>query len=83
VRAIEYIIRSQDSNISPRTKPNKNVCSQTKLVLQSSGRGDNVIMQEIEASRLYLRQFTPNDLDELYRIYSDTVIDLIIFLCLE
>jgi ribosomal-protein-alanine N-acetyltransferase len=28
-------------------------------------------MQEIETPRLYLRQFTPNDLDELYRIYSD------------
>lgn len=29
------------------------------------------IMQEIETARLYLRQFTPNDLDDLYRIYSD------------
>jgi len=29
-------------------------------------------MQKIETSRLYLRQFTPNDLDELYRIYSDS-----------
>ncbi|UNU22789.1 GNAT family N-acetyltransferase [Microcoleus vaginatus] len=29
-------------------------------------------MQEIETARLYLRQFTPNDLDELYRIYSDS-----------
>jgi ribosomal-protein-alanine N-acetyltransferase len=28
-------------------------------------------MQEIETARLYLRQFTPNDLDELYRIYSE------------
>ncbi|MEG4205196.1 GNAT family N-acetyltransferase [Microcoleus sp. Pol7_A1] len=28
-------------------------------------------MQEIETARLYLRQFTPDDLDELYRIYSD------------
>jgi RimJ/RimL family protein N-acetyltransferase len=28
-------------------------------------------MQEIETARLYLRQFMPNDLDELYRIYSD------------
>ncbi len=27
-------------------------------------------MQEIETARLYLRQFTPNDLDELYLIYS-------------
>lgn len=30
------------------------------------------IMQEIETARLYLRQFTPDDLDELYRIYSDS-----------
>ncbi len=29
-------------------------------------------MQEIETARLYLRQFTPDDLDELYRIYSDS-----------
>ena len=29
-------------------------------------------MQEIETARLYLRQFTPNDLEELYRIYSDS-----------
>jgi RimJ/RimL family protein N-acetyltransferase len=29
-------------------------------------------MQEIETARLYLRQFTPNDLDDLYRIYSDS-----------
>ncbi|MEP6515877.1 GNAT family N-acetyltransferase [Microcoleus vaginatus] len=28
-------------------------------------------MHEIETARLYLRQFTPDDLDELYRIYSD------------
>jgi RimJ/RimL family protein N-acetyltransferase len=28
-------------------------------------------MQEIETARLYLRQFTPEDLDDLYRIYSD------------
>ena len=28
-------------------------------------------MPEIETARLYLRQFTPDDLDELYRIYSD------------
>ncbi|MEG4007455.1 GNAT family N-acetyltransferase [Microcoleus sp. Pol11C1] len=28
-------------------------------------------MQEIETARLYLRQFTPHDLDDLYRIYSD------------
>ncbi|MEG4813399.1 GNAT family N-acetyltransferase [Microcoleus sp. K5-D4] len=28
-------------------------------------------MHEIETARLYLRQFTPEDLDELYRIYSD------------
>lgn len=28
-------------------------------------------MQEIETARLYLRQFTLDDLDELYRIYSD------------
>ena len=28
-------------------------------------------MQEIETARLYLRQFTPDDLDDLYRIYSD------------
>jgi ribosomal-protein-alanine N-acetyltransferase len=28
-------------------------------------------MQEIETARLYLRQFTPEDLDELYCIYSD------------
>ncbi|MEG3835202.1 MULTISPECIES: GNAT family N-acetyltransferase [unclassified Microcoleus] len=31
-------------------------------------------MQEIETARLYLRQFTPDDLDELYRIYSDAEI---------
>ena len=30
------------------------------------------IMQEIETARLYLRQFTPDDLDELYRIYSNS-----------
>ncbi len=29
-------------------------------------------MQEIETARLYLRQFTPNDLDDMYRIYSDS-----------
>jgi len=29
-------------------------------------------MQEIETARLYLRQFTPNDLEDLYRIYSDS-----------
>ncbi len=29
-------------------------------------------MQEIETARLYLRQFTPEDLDELYCIYSDS-----------
>jgi len=29
-------------------------------------------MQEIETARLYLRPFTPNDLDALYRIYSDS-----------
>jgi len=29
-------------------------------------------MQEIETARLYLRQFTPDDLDDLYRIYSDS-----------
>ena len=29
-------------------------------------------MQKIETARLYLRQFTPDDLDELYRIYSDS-----------
>jgi len=29
-------------------------------------------MQEIETARLYLRQFTPNDLEALYRIYSDS-----------
>jgi len=29
-------------------------------------------MQEIETARLYLRQFTPNDLENLYRIYSDS-----------
>lgn len=29
-------------------------------------------MQEIETARLYLRQFTPNDLDDLYRIYSNS-----------
>ena len=28
-------------------------------------------MPEIETARLYLRQFTPDDLDDLYRIYSD------------
>lgn len=28
-------------------------------------------MKEIETARLYLRQFTPDDLDDLYRIYSD------------
>ncbi|MEG4493822.1 GNAT family N-acetyltransferase [Microcoleus sp. D3_18_C4] len=28
-------------------------------------------MQEIETARLYLRLFTPDDLDDLYRIYSD------------
>ncbi|MEG5237886.1 GNAT family N-acetyltransferase [Microcoleus sp. AT9b-C3] len=28
-------------------------------------------MQEIETARLYLRQFTPDYLDELYRIYSE------------
>jgi len=28
-------------------------------------------MREIETARLYLRQFTPEDLDDLYRIYSD------------
>ncbi|MEG5159899.1 GNAT family N-acetyltransferase [Microcoleus sp. AT3-A2] len=31
-------------------------------------------MQEIETARLYLRQFTPDDLDDLYRIYSDAEI---------
>ncbi|MEG4027401.1 MULTISPECIES: GNAT family N-acetyltransferase [unclassified Microcoleus] len=31
-------------------------------------------MQEIETARLYLRQFTPDDLEELYRIYSDAEI---------
>ncbi|NQE32534.1 GNAT family N-acetyltransferase [Microcoleus asticus] len=31
-------------------------------------------MHEIETARLYLRQFTPEDLDELYRIYSDAEI---------
>jgi RimJ/RimL family protein N-acetyltransferase len=31
-------------------------------------------MQEIETARLYLRQFTPDDLDELFRIYSDAEI---------
>lgn len=30
-----------------------------------------LIMQQIETARLYLRQFTPDDLDDLYRIYSD------------
>jgi [ribosomal protein S5]-alanine N-acetyltransferase len=29
-------------------------------------------MQEIETARLYMRQFTPDDLDDLYRIYSDS-----------
>ncbi len=29
-------------------------------------------MQEIETPRLYLRQFTPDDFDDLYRIYSDS-----------
>jgi [ribosomal protein S5]-alanine N-acetyltransferase len=29
-------------------------------------------MQKIETARLYLRQFTPDDLDDLYRIYSDS-----------
>jgi RimJ/RimL family protein N-acetyltransferase len=29
------------------------------------------IVQATETPRLYLRQFTPDDLDELYRIYSD------------
>ncbi len=29
-------------------------------------------MQEIETGRLYLRQFPPDDLDDLYRIYSDS-----------
>jgi RimJ/RimL family protein N-acetyltransferase len=28
-------------------------------------------MHEIETARLYLRKFTPDDLDDLYRIYSD------------
>jgi len=28
-------------------------------------------MREIQTARLYLRQFTPDDLDDLYRIYSD------------
>ncbi|MEG4023668.1 GNAT family N-acetyltransferase [Microcoleus sp. S13C4] len=28
-------------------------------------------MQQIETARLYLRLFTPDDLDDLYRIYSD------------
>jgi RimJ/RimL family protein N-acetyltransferase len=28
-------------------------------------------MREIETSRLRLRQFTPNDLDDLYRLYSN------------
>ena len=28
-------------------------------------------MREIETPRLQLRQFVPNDLDELYRLYSD------------
>ncbi|MBD0310772.1 MAG: GNAT family N-acetyltransferase, partial [Microcoleus sp. T1-bin1] len=28
-------------------------------------------MREIETARLYLRQFMPDDLDDLYRIYSD------------
>ncbi|MCU0540669.1 MAG: GNAT family N-acetyltransferase [Oscillatoriaceae cyanobacterium Prado104] len=31
-------------------------------------------MQELETARLYLRQFTPDDLDDLYRIYSDSEI---------
>ncbi|MEG4807647.1 GNAT family N-acetyltransferase [Microcoleus sp. F8-D3] len=31
-------------------------------------------MREIETARLYLRQFTPDDLDDLYRIYSDAEI---------
>jgi RimJ/RimL family protein N-acetyltransferase len=31
-------------------------------------------MQAIETARLYLRQFTLNDLDDLYRIYSDAEI---------
>ena len=29
-------------------------------------------MREIETARLYLRQFTPSNLDKLYRIYSDS-----------
>ncbi|WP_293125250.1 GNAT family N-acetyltransferase [Microcoleus sp. bin38.metabat.b11b12b14.051] len=31
----------------------------------------NSLSRQIETPRLYLRQFTPEDLDELYRIYSD------------
>ena len=31
-------------------------------------------MPEIETARLYLRQFTPDDLDDLYRIHSDPAI---------
>ncbi|MEG3872497.1 GNAT family N-acetyltransferase [Microcoleus sp. Z1_B5] len=31
-------------------------------------------MQEIETARLYMRQFTPDDLNELYRIYRDAEI---------
>ncbi|MCC3439065.1 MAG: N-acetyltransferase [Oscillatoriales cyanobacterium] len=39
--------------------------------MESSTATVNSLSRQIETPRLYLRQFTPDDLDELYRIYSD------------
>lgn len=35
-------------------------------------------MQKIETARLYLRQFTPDNLDDLYRIYSDVEVGYVL-----
>ncbi|WP_373537302.1 GNAT family N-acetyltransferase [Microcoleus sp.] len=39
--------------------------------MESSIPTENYFSRHIETPRLYLRQFTPDDLDELYHIYSD------------
>ena len=40
--------------------------------MESSTPTENSFSRHIETPRLYLRQFTPDDLDELYSIYSDS-----------
>ena len=40
--------------------------------MESSIPTENYFSRYIETPRLYLREFTPDDLDELYRIYSDS-----------